>query len=568
MNSFSPWLQKQNPMRNFFLFLSLACAPLLAQTSVAPGLDTDQAASAPWIGTKAYFRKVFSTPSAKVELLAPARLKDFVLDGKLTLSLKSYLDLVMANSTDIGIQRLMLESPKNAIQRAFGVFDPTITTSFSAQSSTTPASSQLEGASVVKNLNQPFNLNFQQTLDTGTQVNTSLSWTKTSNNNSFQLFNPSYQNVWQMGFSQPLLRNRGRYVNRLPITIARAQKQSSDFGFEDQLMRLLVNAENSYWDVINQRERLKVQTEALALAEKMLERTRLEIKLGATSELEVFQPEQNAAQAKISVSQVQYQLLQAEDALRRQMGVDLDPDVRKLPIVLTEPVEPTIDEQPIDAEAMVGAAVQRRPDLKASRTNIEVNDLQIQSTKNMLKPSFTLNGFYRTFGRGGPGVLRGVGGAPNIIVPGGPGDAWSMMFGFDYPVYQLGLNLNLPLRDRAAAANFSDSVVNKRLNTLRARQNEQQVRLDVLQAVSQVESSKASVKLAKIALDYSLKRLEADQKRYDLGVINIFFLLSSQNDLTTAQSNVVNATVTYRRNVLNLLQRSATLLENRGIKPE
>ena len=71
--------------------------------------------------------------------------------------------------------------------------------------------------------------------------------------------------------------------------------------------------------------------------------------------------------------------------------------------------------------------------------------------------------------------------------------------------------------------------------------------------------------LAQVALDYALKRAEADQKRYDLGVINIFFLLSAQNDLTQAQSNLVNQTVQYRRNVLNLQQRVGTLPEDKGI---
>lgn len=67
---------------------------------------------------------------------------------------------------------------------------------------------------------------------------------------------------------------------------------------------------------------------------------------------------------------------------------------------------------------------------------------------------------------------------------------------------------------------------------------EQQVRQEVLDAVTNVESSREGVKLAVIALDYAKKRADADQKRYDLGVINIFFLLSAQNDLTVAQSNL------------------------------
>ncbi len=140
-----------------------------------------------------------------------------------------------------------------------------------------------------------------------------------------------------------------------------------------------------------------------------------------------------------------------------------------------------------------------------------------------------------------------------------------MMFGFNYNTFSFGLQLQLPLRDRAGAANLADAVVNKKLAALRERALEQQIRQEVLNAITNVESSREGVRLAQIAVDYAQKRVEADQKRYDLGVINIFFLLSAQNDLATAQSNLVNQTVNYRRNLLILQQRLGTLLEDRGI---
>jgi outer membrane protein TolC len=152
-----------------------------------------------------------------------------------------------------------------------------------------------------------------------------------------------------------------------------------------------------------------------------------------------------------------------------------------------------------------------------------------------------------------------------VVIPGGIGDAWGQTFGFDFPTWQMGINLQLPLRDRRASADLADAVVNKRLNTLRERSLEQQVRQEVLNAITQVESSREGVKLAQIALDFAQKRVEADQKRYDLGVINIFFLLSAQTDLTNAQSNLVNQTVQYKRNMVQLQQRVGNLLEAKGI---
>ena len=514
---------------------------------------------ASWIASGTWYQKAFKADS-NVTLSPPVRLKDYVAENTLRLSLRGYLDLVIANNTDLSIQRLNLELPKNAIQRAFGIFDPLINTSFGATRANTPTSNALEGAAFLSNLSQPFTLRYQQLTPFSTSFFSTLNWSKTSNNNSFQLFNPSLQNTWQMGFTQPLIRNRGRDITRLGITIARAQKVAQDISFQDFILRSLVTAENAYWDVVNSRERIKVQKEALRLAEASLERTNKEIELGATSELERFQPEQNAATQRIALTQFEFQLRQFEDVLRRQIGVDLDPDIRKLPIELTEDVTKAPDEIAYDREGLVSLALQKRPDLRAVKANLTVNEYQIRNTREALKPLMNLSAFYQTFGRGGPLFRPG-----QPVIPGGAGDAWSQMFGFNFSTYNFSLNLNLPLRDRAAAANLADAVVNKRSNTLRERSVEQQVRQEVLNAVTNVESSREAVKLAVIVLDYSKKRADADQKRYDLGVINIFFLLSAQNDLTVAQSNLVNQTITYKRNLLNLQQRMGTLLEDKGI---
>ena len=61
--------------------------------------------------------------------------------------------------------------------------------------------------------------------------------------------------------------------------------------------------------------------------------------------------------------------------------------------------------------------------------------------------------------------------------------------------------------------------------------------------------------------------MEADQKRYELGTTTLFFVLASQTDYILAESNLVNQNITYRRNLLNLYQRTGQLLDERGIVP-
>ena len=104
-----------------------------------------------------YFRQTFARPIMHVELNAPVHLEDYAIGGKLELSLHSYLELVMANNTDIAIQRLTVDVAENAITRAFAPFDPLGTANFMSMRQITPASESLQGATTLVQLTQPAN---------------------------------------------------------------------------------------------------------------------------------------------------------------------------------------------------------------------------------------------------------------------------------------------------------------------------------------------------------------------------------------------------------------------------
>jgi outer membrane protein len=204
-----------------------------------------------------------------------------------------------------------------------------------------------------------------------------------------------------------------------------------------------------------------------------------------------------------------------------------------------------------------------RPDLQGLKVALDVDDLQIEQASNQLRPDLQLTGNYSSQGLGG--VFNYSSSGRLSTIPGGFGDALGQMFGFGYPIYSFGLTLNLPIRSRNAAANYADQVVAKKSDQLTVRRSEQQVRLDVTNAISQTEAAKNSVRLAKVAKDFSQKYLEAEQKKYELGTSQIFFVLQAQTALVNADSAVVQNQITYRRNMLNLLRRTGELLAERGI---
>lgn len=530
------------------------------------------AQSEPFFPQPSYFRNHFSTPSPRVSLRPPVRLQDFVADNTLELSLRAYLELVLINNTEIEIQRLSVERDKNTILRAYGVFDPILTGSFNSTRTNNPASDALAGAATQNTLNQPVDFSYRQQLETGTTYNVGFNGSKFSTNSAFATFNPSLTARLNIGFTQPLLRNRGSDIVRLPITIARSRMKATELTTRDQITRLLVTAENNYWAVINSRESLRVAQENLKLNDASLKRAQRELELGALSPLEIYRPQADFARAEINVSQARFRLIQSEDVLRRQISADLDPEIRRLPIRLTESVLPPADDKEIDREPAVERGLALRPDFRAALVNLETDDLTIKQATNSLRPDLSLTGNYSASGRGGnffqrTNVFAGSGTSSTVIkmTPGGFSDALNQVFNFNYPVYAFGLTLRLPIRDRAASATLADALLGKRLDALRQRSLEQSIRQEILNAVSDVESSKASVKLAIVNRDLAQQALDAEQKKYELGVNTIFFVLDAQQRLVEAENQLVTTSVQYRRNALTLLRSTGELLEARGV---
>jgi outer membrane protein len=525
-----------------------------------------------------YFRETFNKTVPKVELQPPAKLKDFVQGDKLELSLKNYLELVMANNTDIQIQRLTLETPKNAIQRAFGAWDPIAAAQFTTTRATQPVTTVLDtggNATELKTLSQPATFSVQQVLPTGTNYTVQISGSKSTSSSAASTYNPALASTLSIQFAQPLLQNRGTYVNRLTVAINRSALRGAEYSMRDRVMTLVSQAENAYWDVINARESLRVAESAEQTAIKFLDLQQRQLELGALSPLDIYQSQQQVAQRKVDTAQARFNLTAVEDALRKQVGADLDPGIRTLPIVLTEPVDAPTDAK-FDHDASVERAIANRPDLKGALQTLDADDLRIQQSRNALLPNLSLIGTYTSTGRGGVFIPRTSNLTPSQIaaglvpttstpIPGGFGDALDQLFGFGFSSYQLGLRLNFPIKSRAASANMADAVVRKRTDTLTLRSTQQTIRLNVLNAVTNLESSQEAVKLAKISLEFAVKNLDAANKKYELGTGIPLDVTNAQDRVVSAESLVVTNQIRLRKNLINLLIQTGVLLDERSI---
>jgi outer membrane protein len=522
--------------------------------------------------TPTYFHNHFGAPPSRVQLEGPIGLAQYVRDGKVVLSLRDYLNLVMANNSDITVQRVEVQLYENAITRAFSIFDPFANATFLDTRSKTPSNSALNGAATLNQLTQPLNLSFQQLTPTGGSYAIGFNDTKLSTNSSFATYNPSYTQNLNFSFNQPLLRGFGPYITKLPITIARSRLRQGSFTLQDQVTQLVAGAESSYWDVVEAREALRVQEESLRLSEAALKRTQREIELGATSALDVFQPQQQYTTAQLSVEQARFRLIQTENVIRRQTGMDLDANMRLMPLELTESPAIVTAELNFDPNDTISRAMSTRFDLQGLRQGVSTDDLLVAQAKNQMKPALSLVLNYGTYGQGGnfferQGLLDSNGNPSTLsVLPGGPLDALNQLFGFGFPTYSIGLNLSLPIRDRNATANLADALVSRKADLYRVRSTEEAVRQQVLNALTSIEQSKQSIALAQKVQDLARQRVDAEQKKYDLGTTTIFFVLAAQTDLTLAESTLVRESINLRRNLLSLYQSTGDLLNQRSIR--
>jgi outer membrane protein TolC len=479
----------------------------------------------------------------------------------LELSLKNFLALVMANNTDIQIQMLSLDIPKDAIMRAFSTWDPLARASFSANRTVLPSTSTLDGltatTSTLSSLSQPAQFSYSQTLPSGANYSVTYSAGKNSTASRNALYNPSLSSNLAFSASQPLLKNRGNYVNRLGVMTARSRLRMSEYTLRFQLLTMVNAAENAYWDVVSARENLKVAEGARAVSAEFLKLSEKQLELGALSPLDIYNPEQQLANADLVVSQARFALAQTENALRKQIAVDLDPAIRKLPIVLTESVDIMTESTAVDTEQAIARAMANRPDLKSAVQNLDVDELAIASARNGLLPNLSLSLNYSAQGIGGNFLPTDS--------PGGLPDAISQMFSFGYPGYGFGINLILPIKSHAASADMADAVSNRKRDTLTVRTTEQGIRLDILNAVVNLQGSVEQLKLAKLARDFAQKNLDAENKKYELGTEINQNVILAQNALVQAESNVVVNQIGLRRNLLTVLTKTGELLDERGI---
>ena len=199
--------------------------------------------------------------------------------------------------------------------------------------------------------------------------------------------------------------------------------------------------------------------------------------------------------------------------------------------------------------------------MEQARINLASNQMNLVGIKNSLKP--TLNAFAELTNNGLSGDLTAFGllQGYNGTLVGGYGNLLSQIFRRDYPNYSAGISFNIPLRNRAAKADYATSLLELRQNELNLRKNINQIRVDVQNALVGLDQARARYEAAVKSRVLQEQTLAGDQKRYALGATVAFQVVQDQRDLATAHSAEVQSMANYTHARIALDQALGTTLD-------
>ena len=496
-------------------------------------------------------RQKFSAP-----LPGPEGLQDHVANGKLVLNVDDSIRLALANNTDIHIDRSQIDFALDNLGRSHSPFDPVATSSFQDTRVKSLPTSSLQGAPLVSTLSQATLIGYQEFFPTGTNFQTAFNANKLSSNSSFSVVNPSLSTTIQFTVTQPLLRNFGLFPNRAPILIAQNNLRQARANFTAEVNGVILQVIQDYWNVVLARENLGVQQKSLDEAQKSYDHDKKALSLGALPPLDIYRSESQVASRRVGVISAEYALKQFADTFRRDIGADLDPNFRALDLDLSDQPAPTGELPSVDIATALSRALANRPEFEVVREQLSSDEFNIRLAHNSLKPDLELSGFY--WGNGLNSSPAGV----DIGLTG----SLNQSFQFTYPTYGASLSLNLPVRRHSAQANLADALVSRSRDQYQQRLTNQNITLEVTNAVHALEQAKLSMEAAKVAEDLARETLHADERKYELGAETVFFVLDAQNQLAQAELSLIQSQVGFQLAVAQVDHSTGDLLDHHHVQ--
>ena len=566
----------------------------------------------------AYRGKIVAPPS----LANSPRLGSSIRDGKLYLSLRDAIDLALENNLDLVIARYNLPiaqmdilrtkaggfargvntgvvsgTPGGAasgsgagsgaggtstgtggagagtggiVQSALGVgtavssFDPFIQAKvYNDHTSQQLTNRTLYGVSAYKQNENLANISYQQFFPTGTYFETDFNNNRQTSNSPNNTLNPQLYSNLQIILSQQLLAGFGTGPNLRFLKIAKTNEKIGNIAFRAQIIATVSQICNIYWDLVNAYDTEQVGERSVAFATETLDTSRKQLELQAIPEMDVLKAESELAsrQQDLTVARTNLELqeLYMKNAITRSFD---DPVLQEMPVVPTDHLAAQIQPETVPVQQSITDALKNRTELQESALDLSNRELSRKTARNALLPQLNVYGFYSGTGFGGvPNAAFGG----SSSAPGGYGGTVQNAFNASSPEYQVGFQLQMPLRNRQAKADQYRTELEYRQSQVYAEELKKNIVIEVRNARYAVEQGASRVAAARQARDLAQRTLDIMQKEQKLGAGSNQQTLSSEHDLSVAESALVTAQTAYEKARIQLKQATGSVLESYGI---
>lgn len=512
----------------------------------------------------------YRTPDVRsIQVQGESLLNSLIRGGKLEISEEDVVRLALANNVDINVLRYVPYSTLWGIEGGRAVLNPTVQFSPGINRIVTPTTSALQGGTAVLNLTNLYSLNVHKPFEPGLDVDFNFSATRARTSSNFSSLNPSITPTWSVGFTQHLLQGFGTISRARFLHVARNNYSMSVETFSSNVIIIIANVLNTYWNLVFNDEDIKLKEASLKLAQITLEQTQIQEQVGTMAPLDVLQAQAQAASVNQQLVVSRFNRKIIEDQLKKLITARPDPGMVEGVVVPTSKPAP-----PPEPAASVTDAIQRaleiRPEIKSQLLTQANNKIQVDYSRNQLRPTLDFTASYSQNGLGGDTVVRdfsgGIFNAPIVrVIPGGLGDSFSSLFSFSNIGYALGFNFKVPIHNDQARVNYAQAQITYNQAEESLRSLRQQVALQVRQAYDSLEMNRASVAAAQVAVDYQEKRLQGEQDKYQLGASTTFLVLQAQRDLQNAQNVLLQARIAWIQSRIALDQAMGDILANHNI---
>lgn len=445
-------------------------------------------------------------------------------------------------------------------------YDPAVTVSVGSEHQTTPlANLQIYGVPSLQLNTGQATFGYLQAFPTGTSISFQFSNSRQSTNSPFLFLSPATSGMFRFTIQQEILAGFGFGPNLRYLRIARNNKKISDIAFKDQVIATVTQIENIYWDLVSAYEQTQVNEQSSAFAQQTLDNARKQLKLESIPEIDVMRAEAELSRRDQDLTVARTSLQLQETLMKNAVTKNLsDSLLEAMPVIPTDRMQANQVQPASEIQELIAQALQHRPELAETDVDLLNRQISRKAARNALLPSLSLVGFYGGSGLAGPlnPLCQGCTSSVPVDFAGALGNT----FNNSSPDYYIGLNLNIPIRNRVAKADQYRSELEYRQAELRREQLKKQVRIEVRNAQYALEQTGARVDAARKARDLAQRTFDITKKEQELGAGSSYQTLTSQRDLSLAELDLVGAMTSHEKAKVELDRATGATLEHNGIQ--